>query len=83
MSPGGSFGLTLTQQGNRVTGQFINGSLEGTLEGETILNFTVIFQSSVRGSGRLTLNQSRTAFDGRFTLESDPGTVRAWIGKRK
>jgi len=83
MNPGGSFSATFTQQGNRVTGQFINGSLEGTLEGETILNFTVTFQSSVRGSGRLTLNQWRTAFDGRFTLESDPGTVRTWIGKRK
>ena len=82
MIPGGSFSVTFTQQGTRVTGQFINGSLDGTLEGSDV-NFTVTFQSSVKGSGRLTLMQGGKAFDGRFTLESDPGTVRAWKGTRR
>jgi hypothetical protein len=83
MLPGGSFSVTFDQQGNRVTGQFINGSVEGTLEGATALNFNITFQSSVKGSGRLTLMQGGKAFDGRFTLESDPGTVRAWKGTRR
>jgi hypothetical protein len=83
MVPGGAFSVTFTQQGNRVTGQFINGTLEGTLEGNTALDFTVTFQSSVKGSGRLTLMPGGKAFDGRFTLESDPGTVRALTGQRR
>jgi len=81
--PGGSFSLTLSQQGNRVTGQFINGTLEGVVEGSTVLNFTANFQSGVKGSGRLTLIEGGRAFDGRYTLESAPGTVRMWTGKRR
>jgi hypothetical protein len=83
MLPGGSFSVTFSQQGNRVTGQFINGSVEGTLEDSDALNFTVTFQSSLKGSGRLTLMQGGQAFEGRWTLDSAPGTVRAWSGKRR
>jgi hypothetical protein len=83
MIPGGSFSVTFAQQGSRVTGQFINGSVEGTLEGNDVLDFIVTFPPSVKGRGRLTLYEGGKVFDGRWTFDSDPTRLRGWTGRRR
>lgn len=85
-SAGGSYKMTLLQQGNRVTGTYGNGgtkgTLEGTVEGNT-LRFHWTQTNGNKGAGRFILSTDGKAFNGFWTYDDDPEKAdKAWNGKR-
>ena len=92
-STGGHFELSLSVDGETVTGTFsdlngnpqYNGTLKGTLNGP-MLTYTFAqpaIGAGGSGSGRFMMKSNGKEFYGAFKMDSDPDTNYRWWGNRK
>lgn len=79
---GVSYRIRFTQTGNRVTGTYEGGEIEGTVMGN-VLRFRWKQTNGNKGAGKFTLSADRKSFAGVWTYGDDPDTAtNSWNGTR-